>query len=274
MLATMPPKASSASSPCSAARRIPSHVRCQSVRRATPDRTPRRRHAALTPRLRGRRGTATAESTPTSSAASHCARLEQRASSAPATPASACDVAAPASNAVRRIDEPHRNVDGARRRAWLAAVRRPRVPTASRRRDRRSAQPSATSRRRRSRRAAPVVGRRCALAASPPNTGDKLRSGARVHAVDRRGHEAACPCWQPCRRKLRQLHPLVRRRASIASARSGPGESVACPGSRSSAERLASSHCVTGNAVAGGVSSTVTDQLPVSTATRGACPGT
>ena len=28
--------------------------------------------------------------------------------------------------------------------------------------------------------------------------------------VRRRGHEAACPCWQPCRRKLRQLHPLVR----------------------------------------------------------------
>jgi hypothetical protein len=43
----------------------------------------------------------------------------------------------------------------------------------------------------------------------PPNTGDKLRSGARVHAANRRGHEAACPFWQPCRRKLRQLHPLV-----------------------------------------------------------------
>jgi hypothetical protein len=43
----------------------------------------------------------------------------------------------------------------------------------------------------------------------PPNTGDKLRSGARVQP-GRRGHEAACPCWQPCRRKLRQLHPLVR----------------------------------------------------------------
>jgi len=28
--------------------------------------------------------------------------------------------------------------------------------------------------------------------------------------VGRRGHEAACPFWQPCRRKLRQLHPLVR----------------------------------------------------------------
>jgi hypothetical protein len=44
----------------------------------------------------------------------------------------------------------------------------------------------------------------------PPNTGDKLRSGARVRP-SRRGHEAACPSWQPCRRKLRQLHPLVRR---------------------------------------------------------------
>ena len=32
----------------------------------------------------------------------------------------------------------------------------------------------------------------------------------------RRGHEAACPCWQPCRRKLRQLHPLVRRPALAA----------------------------------------------------------
>ena len=42
-----------------------------------------------------------------------------------------------------------------------------------------------------------------------PNTGDKLRSGARVR-LGRRGHEAACPFWQPCRRKLRQLHPLVR----------------------------------------------------------------
>ena len=48
------------------------------------------------------------------------------------------------------------------------------------------------------------------------NTGDKLRSGARVHAVSRRGHSAAPPAerrlrregW--CRRKLRQLHPLVR----------------------------------------------------------------
>jgi ribosomal protein L34 len=38
-----------------------------------------------------------------------------------------------------------------------------------------------------------------------PNTGDKLRSGARVQP-SRRGHEAACPCWQPCRRKPRQLH--------------------------------------------------------------------
>ena len=52
-------------------------------------------------------------------------------------------------------------------------------------------------------------------AVCPPNTGDKLRSGARVHAVNRRGHEAAPPAerrlrregW--CRRKLRQLHPLV-----------------------------------------------------------------
>ena len=51
----------------------------------------------------------------------------------------------------------------------------------------------------------------------PDNTGDKLRSGARVRAADRRGHEAACPFWQPCRRKLRQLHPLVRPpRGSIA----------------------------------------------------------
>ena len=49
-----------------------------------------------------------------------------------------------------------------------------------------------------------------ALITRPSNTGDKLRSGARVHAVSRRGHEAACPFWQPCRRKLRQLHPLVR----------------------------------------------------------------
>jgi len=50
-----------------------------------------------------------------------------------------------------------------------------------------------------------------------PNTGDKLRSGARVHAANRRGHEAAPPAerrlrregW--CRRELRQLHPLVGR---------------------------------------------------------------
>ena len=48
----------------------------------------------------------------------------------------------------------------------------------------------------------------------PSNTGDKLRSGARVH-VGRRGHEAACPGRQPCRRKLRQLHPLVRRPRSF-----------------------------------------------------------
>jgi hypothetical protein len=49
-----------------------------------------------------------------------------------------------------------------------------------------------------------------------PNTGDKLRSGARVRP-GRRGHEAAPPAerrlrregW--CRRKLRQLHPLVGR---------------------------------------------------------------
>jgi hypothetical protein len=42
----------------------------------------------------------------------------------------------------------------------------------------------------------------------PPNTADKLRSGARVYP-GRRGHEAAPSCWQRCRRKLRQLHPLV-----------------------------------------------------------------
>jgi putative transcriptional regulator len=49
-----------------------------------------------------------------------------------------------------------------------------------------------------------------------PNPGDKLRSGARVH-FGRRGHSATPPAerrlrregW--CRRKLRQLHPLVRR---------------------------------------------------------------
>ena len=56
----------------------------------------------------------------------------------------------------------------------------------------------------------------------PPNTGDKLRSGARVRPR-RRGHSAAPPAerrlrregW--CRRKLRQLHPLVRRRAAAQS---------------------------------------------------------
>jgi hypothetical protein len=47
-----------------------------------------------------------------------------------------------------------------------------------------------------------------------PNTGDKLRSGARVRTC-RRGHEAACPSRQPCRRELRQLHPLVRLRPSF-----------------------------------------------------------
>src|SRR5512143_911348 len=54
----------------------------------------------------------------------------------------------------------------------------------------------------------------------PPNTGDKLRSGARVR-TRRRGHSAAPPAerrlrregW--CRRKLRQLHPLVRRPATL-----------------------------------------------------------
>src|SRR5438445_2817210 len=40
-----------------------------------------------------------------------------------------------------------------------------------------------------------------------PNTGDRLRSGARVRS-GRRGHEAACPFRQPCRRELRQLIPL------------------------------------------------------------------
>ena len=59
---------------------------------------------------------------------------------------------------------------------------------------------------------------RHALPPQESNTGDKLRSGARVHAVSRRGHSAAPPAerrlrregW--CRRKLRQLHPLVLRR--------------------------------------------------------------
>ena len=57
---------------------------------------------------------------------------------------------------------------------------------------------------------------RASASVCPSNTGDKLRSGARVHSV-RRGHSAAPPAerrlrregW--CRRKLRQLHPLVRR---------------------------------------------------------------
>ena len=44
-----------------------------------------------------------------------------------------------------------------------------------------------------------------------PNTADKLRSGARVRP-GRRGHEPAPPSAERCRRKLRQLHPLVRRR--------------------------------------------------------------
>ena len=62
----------------------------------------------------------------------------------------------------------------------------------------------------------------------PPNTGDKLRSGARV-LPRRRGHSAAPSAerrlrregW--CRRKLRQLHPLVgRRRGPVAGRLSGP----------------------------------------------------
>src|SRR5512143_2894993 len=40
--------------------------------------------------------------------------------------------------------------------------------------------------------------RRAVLALSrPSNTGDKLRSGARVHAVNRRGHSAAPPSAAP-----------------------------------------------------------------------------
>ena len=54
----------------------------------------------------------------------------------------------------------------------------------------------------------------CCFATGRQNTGDKLRSGARV-LPRRRGHSAAPPAerrlrregW--CRRKLRQLHPLV-----------------------------------------------------------------
>ena len=45
----------------------------------------------------------------------------------------------------------------------------------------------------------------------PPNTADKLRSGARVQP-GRRGHEPAPSSAERCRRKLRQFHPLVRRR--------------------------------------------------------------
>ena len=69
----------------------------------------------------------------------------------------------------------------------------------------------------------------CCFATGRQNTGDKLRSGARV-LPRRRGHEAACPCWQPCRRKLRQLHPLVRRpRAqSLLSQRPTPDRRVLC----------------------------------------------
>src|SRR5512146_519344 len=67
-------------------------------------------------------------------------------------------------------------------------------------------------------------------AVGPPNTGDKLRSGARV-LPRRRGHEAAPPAerrlrregW--CRRKLRQLHPLVLRRPSFLAT---AGLSLAC----------------------------------------------
>jgi hypothetical protein len=64
----------------------------------------------------------------------------------------------------------------------------------------------------------PLLGWRAGEPLRPPNTGDEPRSGARVHAVSRRGHSAAPPAerrlrregW--CRRKLRQLHPPVRRR--------------------------------------------------------------
>ena len=52
---------------------------------------------------------------------------------------------------------------------------------------------------------------RCRLC--PPNTADKLRSGARVHP-SRRGHEPAPPSAERCRRKLRLLHPLVRQHAT------------------------------------------------------------
>ena len=48
----------------------------------------------------------------------------------------------------------------------------------------------------------------------PSNTAHKLRSGARV-SPGQRGHEAACPFWPPCRRKLRQLHALVRWRKHL-----------------------------------------------------------
>ncbi len=103
-----------------------------------------------------------------------------------------------------------------RRSAAEASCSDDRQPLRPRRRHAvRPTQPRQPMRRDRSRRAAQLA-RPCvvhrALRYGPPNTGDKLRSGARVRP-GRRGHEAACPFWQPCRRKLRQLHPLVRRLA-------------------------------------------------------------
>ena len=59
------------------------------------------------------------------------------------------------------------------------------------------------------------------VASGPPNTGDKLRSGARVQPR-RRGHEAALLAVERCRRKLRQLHPLVRPRRSPPTSGSPP----------------------------------------------------
>ena len=258
MLATMPPKASSASSPCSTAR----HLRVESVpqnaclrlarcaitasgfRPLPPlkyhvwtDASPRRSCFATGTRLRQREldATSTRSATAVQQPVPPCVRTR---SCAPerdsiAQGALICGRAAPnlpdaivAASVCRGPAEPGSRVVFAERHAllvmirlrqtaknpcWLATTRRMQFCAHACRRDfRRYAGALAVAVMRSS--------------TGPSNTGDKLRSGARVHAANRRGHSAAPPAerrlrregW--CRRKLRQLHPLVRPRVDASSA--------------------------------------------------------
>ena len=205
----MPPKASSASSPCSAASFALPRALSPASRCARPDRTPDSRHSAL-PCDAGGRGTAL------SVKPVRPARLRRPVGQSQWHPndlhesARPCGLSEPV-KPIRSREEPGMRCDDA------MAMDRHTVPEMAT--QGRATQPLRPNYSREA--PCPRPGRLpCALSATGrPNTGDKLRSGARVHAVTRRGHSAApsaaaplaarglvppkassasSPCWTAC----------------------------------------------------------------------------